>query len=351
MAYRVTGVLAGIFGVVATGALLLPACVTSGGPSGSSGSGNNDDDNNNTGDGGSTTDGSGGDPSTGAGGTGNSTGGTTSGSTGGAGNVEQPPPLTDGCDGWASRYWDCCKPHCAWTANSENAGAPARTCNAQNQTQADANETSGCDMVEGSPGNSFVCYDNAPWDVSPTLSYGYVATHGGNNDFCGRCYQIQFKGTSHNAGDDPGSAALSGKTMIVQVTNVGFDVSGDGQFDLMIPGGGLGQRTTGCPAQWGVQEGELGANQGGFLATCKSMHGGNGNHAALKSCVTDYCNSVFGSNPAYDQLMDACEWFVNWFEVADNPAFLYQEVACPDDLVNRTNMDRRPRNDVQNTCL
>jgi hypothetical protein len=48
--------------------------------------------------------------------------------------------------------------------------------------------------------------------------------------------------------------------------------------------------------------------------------------------------------------MDACDWFVDWFEVADNPEFLYKEIPCPQALIDRTSMDRRSANDVQNNC-
>jgi hypothetical protein len=40
--------------------------------------------------------------------------------------------------------------------------------------------------------------------------------------------------------------------MIVQATNVGSDV-GEGQFDLAIPGGGVGLFNA-CTAQWGMDQ-------------------------------------------------------------------------------------------------
>jgi hypothetical protein len=221
-------------------------------------------------------------------------------------------------------------------------------CSRQNQKLSSADAPSACSEPDNNSAG-FVCYDNAPWAVSDQLAYGYVATHGGAGDHCGRCFQFQFKGSSHNAGNDPGSQALQGKTMIVQATNIGYDVSGDGQFDLMIPGGGLGAFQNACPAQWGVSAGDLGQGYGGILATCKSSHG-NDNHAALKQCVRTKCEQVFGSKSELGALMDACDWFVDWFEVADNPEFLYKEIPCPQALIDRTSMDRRSANDVQNNC-
>jgi hypothetical protein len=35
------------------------------------------------------------------------------------------------------------------------------------------------------------------------------------------------------------------------------------------------------------------------------------------------------------ELAAGCQWFVDWFEVADNPAVKYKEVACPPELANK----------------
>ncbi len=69
----------------------------------------------------------------------------------------------------------------------------------------------------------------------------------------------------------------------------------------------------------------------------------------MKSCVRQKCQQIF-SKPGMTDLLDGCLWFVDWFEVADNPSFVYKEIPCPDALVNRTTMDRRPLNDVSNSC-
>lgn len=31
-------------------------------------------------------------------------------------------------NGYATRYWDCCKPHCGWSGNISS-GKPMKTCN------------------------------------------------------------------------------------------------------------------------------------------------------------------------------------------------------------------------------
>src|SRR6478609_674791 len=55
-------------------------------------------------------------------------GGSAGASTGGA-----TCPTISGTQGWASRYWDCCKPHCGWSANVSG-GAALSSCSATNQS-------------------------------------------------------------------------------------------------------------------------------------------------------------------------------------------------------------------------
>lgn len=190
------------------------------------------------------------------------------------------------------------------------------------------------------PESAYTCQSMAPWQVSNKLSYGYAAVPA-TGDICGRCYQVEFTGTSHNAGNDPGSAALKGKTMIVQATNIGYDV-GNGQFDILIPGGGVGAFNA-CSYQWGQDD--LGAQYGGFLLQCKQQNPG-ASHEANKACVKARCDSVFQA-PAQQELRDACAWFTGWFEAADNPNLRYAEVPCPDGIVQVSGVDRRPLDDVK----
>lgn len=246
------------------------------------------------------------------------------------------PPIQTGCSGYATRFWDCCKPHCGWQANVPSGTSPVRTCSLANAA-VDSNTQSAC-----GGGEAFQCWSMAPWQVSSTLSYGFAATS--NGDICGRCFQLQFTGASFNAGADPGSSTLTGKTMVVQALNVGGDV-GNHQFDLLVPGGGVGQFNA-CSKQWNLSASDLGAQYGGFLATCKQQLGGNGaGLSALKSCVAQKCTSVFASRSA--ELAAGCRWFVDWFQVADNPALKFREVRCPAELTARSGMSR---GDVANSC-
>jgi hypothetical protein len=252
-----------------------------------------------------------------------------------AGSGATVPPLSGGCDGWATRYWDCCKPHCGWSANSSS--GPLGVCDKQDNPTGNPDAANSC---EGGPG--FLCHSLAPWAVSSKLAYGYAAVSSRESGICGKCYQIDFSGRSHNAGNDPGSSALAGKSMIVQAINIGGDV-GSNQFDIAVPGGGVGAFNA-CSSQWGVPSSELGAQYGGFLASCKSINAND--HQALKNCVMQKCTSVFESRNL-SELAAGCRWFAEWFEVADNPALKYAEVPCPPELMNKG--IRRPGS-ASNSC-
>jgi hypothetical protein len=257
-------------------------------------------------------------PSSGSGG-GNGSGGGGNGS-GGWGNNVTLPDINNNSNGWGSRYWDCCKPHCAWSGADRGT---VRACGADGTSElSDANAASACPSNNQSPGPAYMCYSQAPRAVSDTVSYGYVAASPGRT-VCGKCYHIQFTGSSHNAGNDAGSAAIAGKHMIVQISNTGHDV-GDNQLDLMIPGGGVGVNPNTCGAQWGLSNSDLGNQYGGFLADCRGDHS---DHNSRKQCVRSRCDKL----PAGD-LRDGCYWFVDWFEIADNPNFKYEEIQCPADF-------------------
>lgn len=246
-------------------------------------------------------------PDTGSGGS--------SGSGGSGGNLgnETLPDINGGDIKWASRYWDCCKPHCAWSHQGNAPTTP--TCGPDGLSQISSNEESSCKQPQHEAGNGYMCYNQAPRAVSNNISYGYVAIP---NPTCGACYHIQFTGEGQHSPNDPGAQALAGKHMIVKVTNTGGDVAGN-QFDLLIPGGGVGAFPEGCAKQ--LPSVDMGPVQGGFLSAC------SGDHNARKQCVRDKCNQL----PAGD-LRDGCYWFVDWYQVADNPKFRYEPIACPADF-------------------
>lgn len=206
-------------------------------------------------------------------------------------------PKVTGGDGFATRYWDCCRTHCAQSGASK--------CS-QDGVSSTGDSKSAC-----TGGGAYACYKEAPRAVSTCLSYGHVAKA---NADCGKCYRIQFTGEGRHKATDPGSMRIKGKQMIVKVTNTGSDVAGN-QFDLMVPGGGVGKFNA-CSKQWGTSD--LGAQYGGYLSEC------SGGHDAKKDCVKKKCMNI----PAGDA-RDGCLWFVNWFEVADNPKFTSEPTNCP----------------------
>jgi hypothetical protein len=211
-------------------------------------------------------------------------------------SAEGLPNVTGG-EGYTTRYWDCCQPHCA-QFDGHRCG--------QDGVSRTGDSNSAC-----SGGGAFACYDEAPHAISDCLSYGYIAKANPN---CGGCYRIQFTGEGQYNANDVGSGLLEGKQMIVKVSNTGSDVNGN-QFDLMIPGGGVGLFNA-CSRQWNTND--LGAQYGGFLTEC------TGAHSVRKDCVRRECMKI----PA-GAARDGCLWFVDWFQVADNPKFTSQPTDCP----------------------
>ena len=101
--------------------------------------------------------------------------------------------------------------------------------------------------------------------------------------------------------------------MIVQVVNIG-DI-GQNHFDLLIPGGGIGTMSQGCPTQF--PGADFGAQYGGFALTCQYDPG----------CTSNMCNNAFGSAP---DMLAGCLWYVDWMQTADNPAVLFAPTQCPE---------------------
>jgi hypothetical protein len=222
------------------------------------------------------------------------------GGSGGSGAVDCSTaglPNVSGGDGFATRYWDCCQPHCAQS--------DGHRCS-QDGVSRTGDTNSACNG-----GGSFACYDEAPHAVSDCLSYGYIAKANPN---CGGCYRIQFTGEGHDNANDPGSKLIKGKQMIVKVSNTGGDVASN-QFDVMVPGGGVGQFNA-CSKQWGTSD--LGAQYGGFFTQC------TGAYSAKKACARDACMKLPSG-----QMRDGCVWFIDWLQAADNPKFTSQSTDCP----------------------
>ncbi|KAI7163866.1 glycoside hydrolase family 45 protein [Hortaea werneckii] len=197
--------------------------------------------------------------------------------------------------GSTTRYWDCCKGSCAWEGKAD-VSAPITTCDADDNPLSDASAKSGCDG-----GSAYMCSDQSPWAVSSDLAYGFAAVSipgGSESSWCCACYELTFTSTS-----------IAGKKMIVQATNTGADL-GEGQFDLAIPGGGVGIYN-GCTDEWGAPSSGWGAQYGGISTNqCSNF----------PSALQPGCNFRFG----------------DFFEGADNPSVDYKQVTCPKALTDKT---------------
>lgn len=196
-------------------------------------------------------------------------------------------------NGYVTRYWDCCKPHCSWSENAGEAGASS-FCNFSQEKILE-----GGSACYGGPATT--CLSQIPFTIDD-CEYGFVfaAAPGSAGNTCGKCYKLDLD---------------IGKTLIVMATNIGWDVQG-GQFALMIPGGGAGL-DNGCKT-W--DSSLMGATYGGLLSEC-----GAGN----VDCLRQKCNIAFANE---ELAREGCLFLADFMNAADNPRISYQEVECPDVL-------------------
>ena len=271
--------------------------------------------------------------------------------------------------GWNTRYWDACKPHCSWlresasdTTRADTSSneayladlATARNCNVHDvevPTFTLGNVSKSWISYEGTRSacgdekekGVFTCTDMAPIAVNDTLAYAYVAGTGDSK--CGKCYHLQydghFKDEFENNPPKATHKALKGKHLVVMASNIGNDVAGGdaklpaGQFDLMVPGGGVGafdalstQVNKGSGFNWG-------AGFGGFLTECQKNTncGTEGSLECYQTCVKDMCDAAFG-DAGLPNLLRGCHWFADWYMAADNPTYYIEEVECPQYLID-----------------
>ncbi|KAI1302869.1 K-family cellulase [Xylaria venustula] len=201
--------------------------------------------------------------------------------------------------GVTTRYWDCCKPSCAWSGKA-SVSSPVKTCDKNDSPLSDADTKSGCDG-----GTAYTCSDNSPWAVNDTLAYGFAATAisgGTESSWCCACYQLDFT-----------SGPVAGKTLIVQSTNTGGDL-GSNQFDLLMPGGGVGI-FDGCASEFGQS---LPGQQYGGVSSRADCDDAN----------------------MPEVLRAGCYWRFDWFENADNPGVTFTQVSCPAELTAKSGCTR-----------
>lgn len=124
--------------------------------------------------------------------------------------------------GSTTRYWDCCKPSCAWPGKAPLSQGPLLTCDINDNPLSDGGDTdSGCEAG----GGAFMCSAHAPWAIDDSLAYGWAAVRINGqteSDWCCACYELEFT-------DGP----VSGKKMVVQATNTGGDL-GENHFDIAV---------------------------------------------------------------------------------------------------------------------
>ena len=273
--------------------------------------------------------------------------------------------LGNGTSGWNTRYWDACKAHCSQTSLDGAEGKPvitsqeeyesrhytARVCNIhdieiptftyskglERYWIGIQNTPNACQEADPASGGGFTCTDMAPVAVNDTLAYAFVAGSDATTS-CGKCFHLQYDGSFKDADGNNAPKgthkALKGKHIIVMASNIGHDVK-PGQFDLMVPGGGPGifnalqLQITKPGIEWG-------ATYGGFLTYCQNGEkcGYDGSLECYQSCVKDMCDAAFGDSK-YPNLLRGCHWFADWYMAADNPTYQWEEVECPQYLVDK----------------
>ena len=221
-----------------------------------------------------------------------------------------------GGSGWATRYWDCCMPSCSWNENA--GGNTAKVCDAKGKNTIGNGSGSIC-----SGGQGTTCLSQIPFTVDgcTEMGFAFAAVPASNGGQCGKCFQLTFTGKGKYS-TDGNHNAIKGKKLIIMVTNVGHDVE-QGQFDIMIPGGGVGA-FNGCSQMgWGSQ----GEQYGGLLSDCEK----ESNYVAAKtlSCLKNKCGSVFSNDATAKQ---GCLFLAEYMHAAGNPLHNYVEVECPDVL-------------------
>ncbi len=111
------------------------------------------------------------------------------------------------------------------------------------------------------------------------------------------------------------TAPVAGQELIVQVTNTGSDL-GSNQFDLQMPGGGVGI-FNGCLSQF----------PGTYSSSWGQQYGG-------VSQRTDCFNLP-------SVLLSGCLWRFDWFMNANNPSMRFKQITCPSVLTANTQCIRQ----------
>lgn len=207
-------------------------------------------------------------------------------------------PVPGGLTGQAitTSYQDCCKPSCGYSDKAPFA-SQLQTVTVSG-TIADPSAQSGCISTDASA--AFADPAQQPRAIDSQNAIGYVASGNINGrserETCCACFELTFL-----------NGPVQGKKMVVQNINTGTDLN-QNHFDILIPGGGAGIFTQGCPSQFGNGY-KWGAQQGGLSGR-------------------DQCSQLPASIQA------GCFWRFDWFMAADNPNVSFVQVNCPAELTN-----------------
>jgi len=192
--------------------------------------------------------------------------------------------------------WDCCKPACAWPSNllKTVTGVPI-TCDINNTPlplKTSQSAKSGCEK----DGTAFLCDSYSPLVINANTAYGFAV--GFSDADCCKCFALTW----------PTARSMKGKTMTVQVINVGETVGNVTTKDFVVqtPGGGVGPNDEGCRYQYG--------------RTWGNQYGGVGSSGECKALPVN--------------LQEGCDWRWGWAGGDVNGWNLeYKQVACPRELV------------------
>lgn len=146
-----------------------------------------------------------------------------------------------------------------------------------------------------------MCSNQQPWVVNKTLAFGFAAvsfTGGADTNLCCSCFLLSFEGQ------------LKGKKMLIQYTNTGGPLAVN-QFDISLPGGGVGVFPKGCMKQWHAPATGWGDQFGG-------VH------------TKEECSQL----PKV--LQSGCKFRFEFMEGVSNPNATFTQVKCPSALLKIT---------------
>jgi hypothetical protein len=209
--------------------------------------------------------------------------------------------LNYGGEALTTRYWDCCKPSCAWKGKA-SVNNPVESCSAD-EKPISIDAGTGC-----KGGTAFTCSQQQPWAVNDTLSYGFAGVYltqelvgrPTEDVWCCACYRLDFT-----------SEPLRGKSMIVQASNTAYDLNTANRFtlavrslavadkhtliSLQVPGGNT-TSADGCATQYGVSQSVFGQDRQGVA-------------------TKDDCKNL------PESLQAACQWRFDWLQDASYPRY------------------------------